>query len=32
VGEVRDGVATVKSEAVQSGNRIIRNAVAEIEL
>jgi acyl dehydratase len=32
VSEVRDGVATVKSEAVQSGNRIIRNAVAEIEL
>jgi acyl dehydratase len=31
VEEVRDGVATLKSEAVQSGNRIIRNAEAEVE-
>jgi acyl dehydratase len=30
VSEVRDGVAKVESEAVQSGNRIIRNAVAEV--
>jgi acyl dehydratase len=32
VREVHDGVATVESEAVQSGNRIIRNAVGEIVL
>jgi len=32
VREVQDGVATVESEAVQSGNRIIRNAVGEIAL
>ena len=31
VEEVHDAVATVKSEAVQSDNRIIRNAVAEVE-
>jgi acyl dehydratase len=30
VTEVRDGVAVVESEAVQSGHRIIRNAVAEV--
>ena len=30
VREVEDGVATVDSEAVQSGHRIIRNAVAEL--
>ena len=30
VQEVTDGVAVVNSEAVQSGHRIIRNAVAEI--
>jgi acyl dehydratase len=30
VREVRDGVAIVESEAVQAGQRIIRNAVAEI--
>jgi acyl dehydratase len=30
VREVSDGVATVDSEAEQSGNRIIRNAVAEL--
>jgi acyl dehydratase len=30
VEELRDGVALVKSEAVQSGNRIIRNAEAEV--
>ena len=30
VSELRDGVAVVESEAVQSGNRIIRNAVAEV--
>jgi acyl dehydratase len=30
VTAVDDGIATVESEAVQSGNRIIRNAVAEI--
>jgi acyl dehydratase len=32
VREVQDGVATVESEAVQSGNRIIRNAIGEIAL
>jgi acyl dehydratase len=32
VREVADGVATVDSEAVQSGHRIIRNAVAELAL
>jgi acyl dehydratase len=32
VRELQDGVATVESEAVQSGNRIIRNAVGEIAL
>lgn len=32
VREVQDGIATVESEAVQSGNRIIRNAVGEIAL
>jgi acyl dehydratase len=32
VSEVRDGVAIVKSQAMQSGSRIIRNAVAEIAL
>ena len=30
VRSVEDGVATVDSEAVQSGHRIIRNAVAEL--
>jgi acyl dehydratase len=30
VREVEDGVATVESEAVQSGHRIIRNAVAQV--
>jgi acyl dehydratase len=30
VTEVSDGVATVESEAVQAGKRIIRNGVAEI--
>jgi acyl dehydratase len=30
VSEVRDGVAVVESEAVQSGHRIIRNALAEV--
>ncbi len=30
VRELQDGVATVESEAVQSGNRIIRNGEAEI--
>jgi acyl dehydratase len=30
VTEVSDGVATVEAEAEQSGNRIIRNAVAEL--
>ena len=30
VREVVDGVAIVESEAVQSGSRIIRNAVAEV--
>jgi acyl dehydratase len=32
VNEVRDGIAIVGSEAVQSGSRIIRNGVAEIAL
>jgi acyl dehydratase len=32
VREVSDGVATVDSEAEQSGNRIIRNAVAELSV
>jgi acyl dehydratase len=32
VREVRDGVAIVESEAVQSGERIVRNAVAEVAL
>jgi acyl dehydratase len=32
VSEVRDGIALVKSEAVQSGNRIIRNGVAELAI
>jgi acyl dehydratase len=32
VNEVQDGVAIVESEAVQSGNRIIRNARAELTL
>ncbi len=32
VREVEDGVATVDSEAVQSGHRIIRNAVAELSV
>ena len=31
VREVNDGVAIVESEAAQSGHRIIRNALAEIE-
>jgi acyl dehydratase len=31
VREVENGVATVDSEAVQSGHRIIRNAVAELD-
>jgi acyl dehydratase len=31
VTKVSDGVATVESEAIQAGNRIIRNAVAEID-
>jgi acyl dehydratase len=30
VDEVKDGVATVHSEAEQAGNRIIRNAEAEV--
>jgi acyl dehydratase len=30
VREVRDGIATVESEAEQGGHRIIRNAVAEL--
>jgi hypothetical protein len=29
---VSDGVATVESEAVQSGKRIIRNGVAELSV
>ena len=32
VREVSDGVAIVESEAEQSGNRIIRNAVAELRV
>ncbi len=32
VREVSDGIATVDSEAVQAGKRIIRNAVAELSL
>ena len=32
VREVQDGVATVDSEATQSGHRIIRNAVAEVRV
>lgn len=32
VREVRDGVAVIDTEAEQSGNRIIRNAEAEIAL
>jgi acyl dehydratase len=32
VREVADGVATVDSEAVQSGHRIIRNGVAELRV
>jgi acyl dehydratase len=32
VREVNDGVAVVDTEAEQSGNRIIRNAVAKIQL
>ncbi len=32
VTAVEDGVATVTSEAVQSGHRIIRNAVAEVSV
>ena len=31
VDEVRDGVATVQSEAVQGQNRIIRHGVAELD-
>jgi hypothetical protein len=30
VKEVKDGVASVESEAVQSGNRIIRNGEARV--
>jgi acyl dehydratase len=30
VKDVRDGIATIESEAVQSGNRIIRNGEAEV--
>jgi acyl dehydratase len=30
VRDLKDGLATVESEAVQSGNRIIRNAVGEV--
>ncbi len=30
VRDVQDGIATVESEAEQSGHRIIRNAVAEV--
>ena len=30
VTDVSDGIATVESEAEQAGNRIIRNAVAEL--
>jgi acyl dehydratase len=32
VREVQDGTAIVESEAVQNGNRIIRNGVAEVDL
>jgi acyl dehydratase len=32
VREVADGSATVESEATQSGHRIIRNAVAELDV
>jgi acyl dehydratase len=32
VGEVADGVATVKSEAEQSGKRLIKNAEAELSV
>jgi acyl dehydratase len=32
VGELRDGVAIVRSEAEQDGQRIIRNGEAEIQL
>ena len=32
VREVEDGVATIDSEAAQSGQRIIRNAVAELSV
>jgi acyl dehydratase len=32
VGDVRDGTATVSSEATQAGKRIIRNAVAEVRV
>jgi acyl dehydratase len=32
VREVQDGVATVDSEAVQAGHRIIRNAVARVRV
>ena len=32
VREVEDGVATVDSQAEQSGRRIIRNAVAEVDV
>jgi hypothetical protein len=31
VREVNDGVAVIDSEAVQGENRIIRNAVAEVD-
>jgi acyl dehydratase len=32
VREVRDGIATVESEAVQAGSRIVRNGEAELAL
>ncbi len=32
VREVNDGIAVIDSEAEQSGQRIIRNAVAEVEV
>jgi acyl dehydratase len=32
VREVKDGIAVIDSEAVQGGQRIIRNAVAEVEV
>ena len=32
VREVQDGIATVDSEAVQAGHRIIRNAVARVRV